>query len=186
MHTAGGRRKRLGVGGRVCMLTGKKKYKGFTRSFSEKKNKRYWRPNTHWKKLWWEEEQKWVRLYVSARAIRKVDTYGLTRMAKTAGLDLHAWTRPHWMPGSQQPLCLKVGYTAKAKRDKRLWPDYIGKLNQGAALADIMPAPEYEDVSGYKPKPWVRTKGRGTPPKGAPPKRLEPSKILRVPPELAL
>jgi len=185
MNTAGGRRKRLGVGGRVCMLTGRKKKKGIRRSYSEKANKRYWRPNTRWKKLWWEAEKKWVRLYVSCRAIREVDTFGLDKMARRAGLDLYAWSKPHWMPGSRQPLALRVGYSSKSRRDKRLWPDYLPKLNKGAALADITPAPEPTKPRAFKPKPWTRNKGPGTPPK-TPPKRLEASKILKVPPGLAL
>merc|ERR1711972_490695 len=86
-----GRRRRLGVPGRVCMLTGKKKIRGYYRTFSEKKVKRWWRPNTHWKKLWWDREQKWVRLYVSTSAMKLTDRYGLEHMANRAGLDLYAW-----------------------------------------------------------------------------------------------
>jgi len=186
MHSDGGRRKRLGVGGRVCMLTGRKKYKGITRSFSEKANKRYFRPNTHWKMLWWEKEKRWVRLYVSARAIRMVDTFGLENMAWRAGLDLYAWCKPHWMPGSRQPLSLKVGYTCKARLDLRRWPDYIGKLNKGAALADVCAPRPPTEAKVWRPKPWSpnknKTKGIGTPPK-TPPKRLEASKVLKVPQE---
>lgn len=167
MRTAGGRRKRLGVGGRVCMLTGRKKRKGFYRTFSEKKNKRYWRPNTRWKKFWWEREKKWVRLYVSTRAIRTVDNLGLERAASIAGLDLYAWSLPHWLPGSRQPLALKVGYTAQAKRDRRLWPDYMPKLNkEGKPLAEIFPDPHKdEEKRAFRPRPWTRAKGEGTPPK---------------------
>ncbi|CAE8631593.1 unnamed protein product [Polarella glacialis] len=174
MHTDGGRRKRLGVGGRVCMLTGRKKFKGFRRSYSEKKNIRYWRPNTHWKAMWWEREKKWVRLYISARAIRAVDTYGLEKMARRAGLDLYAWCKPHWEPGSRQPLALKVGYTAQALKDKRLWPDYIAKLNKGAALADVMPGPLRPD----KPLPWKLRKSNKNPP--TPPKSLKVNVMERA------
>jgi len=173
MHTAGGRRKRLGVGGRVCMLTGRKKKKGYYRTYSEKKNKRYYRPNTHWKKLWWDREKKWVRLYVSARAIRQVDNVGLETMAKRAGLDLYAWCKPHWMPGSRQPLALKCGYTAQSQKDRRYWPDYIPKLNQGAALADIMGEP----IRPRKLAPWEPKKPKGP---GTPPKRLDVQKMMPV------
>ncbi|CAK8993815.1 unnamed protein product [Durusdinium trenchii] len=69
MHTAGGRRKRLGVGGRICMLTGVKKIKGVVRTYHLKKNCRYWRPNTMWKNLWWDKEKKWVRLYICVDAL---------------------------------------------------------------------------------------------------------------------
>lgn len=157
------------------MLSGRKKFKGYTRSYHGKKAIRYWRPNTRWKKLWWDEEQKWVRLYVSCRAIRLCDSLGLQKMAAHAGLDLYAWTKQHWEPGSRQPLQLKVGYTAQAKKDMRLWPDYIGKLNKGAALADVMPAPNRPD----KPLPFQlrhTLKNPATPPK----KRLEVNVVQEV------
>jgi len=179
MRSDGGRRKRLGVGGKVCMLTGRKKIRGWTRSFSEHKTKRYFRPNTRWKKLWWEREQKWVRLYVSSRGIRMVDTFGLEKMARWAGLDLYAWSRPHWMPGSRQPLQLKVGYTMQAKKDKKLWPDYISRLNQGAALSDIYPDRDPNQRLAKKLNPLNLKKGEGTPPKN--PKRLEVSKMVTEP-----
>jgi len=164
MNTAGGRRKRLGVGGRVCMLTGKKKHKGIVRTFSEKANKRYWRPNVMWKKFWWAREKKFVRLFVSAAGIKKVDFLGLEQVCKMAGLDLYAWCLPHWMPGSRQPLALKIGYTPESRRDKMFWPDYNKKLNQGAPLSEVCSEPIRPPG---KPAPWepLRRKGPGTPPK---------------------
>eukprot|EP00440_Ansanella_granifera_P034663 gb/GFBE01037604.1/.p1 GENE.gb/GFBE01037604.1/~~gb/GFBE01037604.1/.p1 ORF type:complete len:293 (+),score=57.74 gb/GFBE01037604.1/:1-879(+) len=164
MHSDGGRRKRLGVGGRVCMLTGAKKFKGFTRSYSEKKNIRYWRPNTRWQKLWWDKEKKWVRLYISIRGMRLVDRVGLDAAAKKAGLDLYAWCKPHWEPGSRQPLCLKVGYTGQAKKDLKQWPDYIRYLNDGKPLADRFAGPDRL----AKPLPWKlrkTLKNPATPPR---------------------
>jgi len=139
MYTEGGRRKRLGVGGKVCMLTGAKKYRGYYRTFTEKKVKRYWRPNTGWKKIWWEREKKWVRLYIDRKVLPDIDRYGIEHMARKAGLDLYAWCKPHWEPGSRQPLCLKVGYSPKARRDLKFWPDYMPQLNKGQPLSDIMP-----------------------------------------------
>jgi len=161
MHSDGGRRKRLGVGGRVCMLTGRKKYKDTYRTYSEHKNKRYWRPNTMWKKLWWDREKKWVRLFVSAAGIKLVDSFGLENVCKRAGLDLYAWCLPHWMPGSRQPLCLKKGYTSKARRDRMFWPEYSRHLNKGRPLADI----KGEPIRPQAGPPWKVKKGRGTPPK---------------------
>merc|ERR1711971_326004 len=102
-------------------------------------------------------------------------------MCQRAGLDLYAGSRPHWMPGSRQPLALKVGYSPESRKHKRIWPDYIDKLNQGAALADQIPGTEAElQANAYRPKPWDRKKGAGTPPKFQP-KRLEPSKMLNLP-----
>lgn len=165
MHTAGGRRKRLGVGGRICMLTGLKKFKGIRRTYSGKKNVRYWRPNAKWRNIWWAKEQKWVRLFTSMAAIRKMDHHGLDYMAKRAGLDLYAWTKDHWEPGSRQPLRLKVSTTGKAIKDKRLWPDYNRYLNKGKPLAEIFAGPKYSK----KPLPWNQRKALknpATPPKG--------------------
>jgi large subunit ribosomal protein L28 len=167
---AGGRRKRLGVSGRVCMLTGVKKFKGFYRTYTEHKNVRYYRPNTHWKRLWWDEEKMWVRLYVSTKALRMVDDEGLQAVATKAGLDLYAWTRPHWMAGSRQPLPLKVGYTNKAKAALKYWPDYEDKLNKGKPLADICPAPTFTEkalrrTSAHAPNNGQPAKLDITPPK---------------------
>jgi len=80
-----------------------------------------------------------VRLFVSAAAIKKVDAFGLDSVANEAGLDLYAWSKPHWEPGSKQPLCLKVGYTLKALRDRKYWKNYNRDLNKGKALADVLP-----------------------------------------------
>eukprot|EP00931_Biecheleriopsis_adriatica_P045856 TRINITY_DN2627_c0_g1_i1.p1 TRINITY_DN2627_c0_g1~~TRINITY_DN2627_c0_g1_i1.p1 ORF type:complete len:275 (-),score=59.49 TRINITY_DN2627_c0_g1_i1:31-801(-) len=165
MQSDGGRRKRLGVGGRVCMLTGRKKFKGFERTYGETKHLRYWRPNTRWKDVWWEKEQKWVRLYISVAAQRKIDKVGLESAARSAGLDLYAWTKDHWEPGSRQPLCLKVGYTGQAKKDLRQWPDYIRHLNKGKPLADRFAGPERRNG---KPIPWHERKAYRNPP--TPPK----------------
>jgi len=144
---------RMGAVGWMCMLTGSKKKRGFYRTFTETKVKRSWRPNVHWKKLWWDREKKFVNLYVSAKAMKMVDREGLETVANRAGLDLYAWSRPHWMPGSRQPLALKVGATPKAKSDLRYWPDYEKKINQGAPLAESVGEPLRIDRRG---SPWGR------------------------------
>jgi large subunit ribosomal protein L28 len=151
--TITGRRKRLGVPGWTCMLTGKKKIKGYFRTFTLKKRKRHWRPNLHWKKLWWDEERKWVRLFVSATAMKRVDKYGLLSCANRAGLDLYAWCRPHWDPGSRQPLPLKIARHSRAQPDKKYWRDYMPYLNKGQALCDILPGPNRPN-KWYQPQPY--------------------------------
>eukprot|EP00930_Biecheleria_cincta_P106182 TRINITY_DN9946_c0_g2_i1.p1 TRINITY_DN9946_c0_g2~~TRINITY_DN9946_c0_g2_i1.p1 ORF type:complete len:316 (+),score=43.88 TRINITY_DN9946_c0_g2_i1:140-949(+) len=171
MYSAGGRRNRLGVGGKVCMLTGAKKFKGFTRSFHGKKAIRYWRPNVRWSKFWWKREKKWVRLFTTDDAIRLVDAHGLEYMCRKAGLDLYAWCKPHWEPGSRQPLCLKVGYTSQAKNDLKRWPDYMHLLNKGRPLADYLPAPD----PLKKPIPMKLRKLLRNP--ATPPKRLNVTMI---------
>lgn len=177
MYSDGGRRKRLGVGGRVCMLTGAKKVRGYYRTFTETKVKRWYRPNVGWKKIWWDREKKFVRLHVSKEILREIDEKGIEYMAQKAGLDLYAWCKPHWEPGSRQPLALKVGYTAKAKRDRKFWPDYEPLLNKGAPMADTM-----AEALPSKMCEIVRRRPTGvkaTPPKYTPiAKRLEASKML--------
>lgn len=146
----GGRRKRLGVPGRICMLTGRKTGSGFYRTFCLKKVKKRWRPNLYWKKFWWEREKKWIRLKVSCKAIKKVDRYGLEAVANRAGLDLHAWSKPSWEPGSQQPLKLKVGVGTKVLRDKKWWwPEYSKHLNKGKTLAECIGLPDRRAEKKY-------------------------------------
>mmetsp|Transcript_11840 Transcript_11840/g.26398 ORF Transcript_11840/g.26398 Transcript_11840/m.26398 type:complete len:321 (-) Transcript_11840:122-1084(-) len=154
MNTAGGRRKRLGLhGGRVCMLTGKRRRRGFFRTYTMTKVKRYWNANIRWNKLWWPREKRWVRLMISMSALKLVDKYGLEAMCKKAGLDLYAWCLPHWEPGSRQPLCVKVGNSPGSKHDKKLWPDYLPKLNRGAPLGDVMGQPEFRPENPFPYEP---------------------------------
>jgi len=178
MRTMGGRRKRLGVPCRACMLTGRHKFKIIKRSYSEKKNKHWVKPNTQWKDFWWEKEKKFVRLFVSVEAIHLVDDLGLDEVANQAGLDLYAWSKPHWEPGSKQPLCLKVGYTLKAMRDSKYWHNYEDKLNKGKALADILPEAGSQYPSPRKQRAiWKKW----TPPDDSsaePPERLDLSKAV--------
>ncbi|CAK8986526.1 50S ribosomal protein L28 [Durusdinium trenchii] len=100
------------------------------------------------------QEKKWVRLYICVDALPYIDDYGLDHCAKKAGLDLYAWTKDHWEPGSRQPLRLKVSDTGKAKKDKKIWPDYEKHLNQGKPLAEIFAGPEHY----RKPIPWNQRK----------------------------
>lgn len=151
MHSDGGRRKRLGIPGKICMLTGTRKFKGIRRTYHLKKNGRYWRPNCRWMRLWWGREKKWVSLYISMRGLRKVDRYGLEEAARWAGLDLYAWSKEHWEPGSRQPLCLRFGITSQAEKDRKQWPDYIKHLNKGAPLAEKFAGPP----KFKKPVPWA-------------------------------
>jgi len=166
MRTDGGRRKRLGAPGKICMLTGTRKFKGVTRTYHLRKNIRYWRPNCRWMRLWWDKEKKWVNLFISMRALRKIDEFGLDEMCRRAGLDLYAWTKEHWEPGSRQPLCLRFGVTAQVKKDRKQWPDYMKHLNQGQALSERFAGPT---PLPKKPVPWaVRKNKRMTmgPPQG--------------------
>jgi len=156
MRGSKGRRWRLGLAGKTCMLTGMSKQRGYYRTYVGKKIRRFWRPHVKWRKVWWEEEKKWVSLYISVKALRRCDEDGLQACATKAGIDLYAWVKPHWEAGSRQPLSAKVGRTGAATRDRRLWPQYEKLLNAGRPMADLMPGPHAREA----PMPWTwrRTK----------------------------
>jgi len=87
---------------------------------------------------WNAEEKKWVKLRVCASEIKKVDMEGLTKRANRAGLDLYAWCKNHWEPGSRQPLMLRRSQTVAGRNMKPLWysGDYLKRLNKGAPLME--------------------------------------------------
>jgi large subunit ribosomal protein L28 len=61
-----------------------------TVTFSHKRNKKLQQPNLQWKRIYWPEEQRWVRLRVCARALKTVEKNGLAAVAKEHGVDLRA------------------------------------------------------------------------------------------------
>lgn len=74
---------------RVCDLTGKKANNKMIVTFSHKRIHKLQQPNLFMKRLWWEKKGKFVRMKLSASAIKSVDKHGLEEMAKKAGLDLN-------------------------------------------------------------------------------------------------
>ena len=73
---------------RRCELTGKQVLFGHKVSHSNRKTRTMQRPNIVSKRFWLEDEQRWVRLRVSTRAIRTIDKIGLRAYAKKAGVKL--------------------------------------------------------------------------------------------------
>ena len=73
---------------RVCQLTGKRPYTANKVSHSNIKTKKRQLPNIHTRKIWYAEENRFVKLKVSARALRTLQRKGLAEYAKEAGLDL--------------------------------------------------------------------------------------------------
>ncbi|MEN8817777.1 MAG: 50S ribosomal protein L28 [Nonlabens sp.] len=69
---------------RVCELTGKKAMTGNNVSFSMNKTKRRFNVNLFKKKFYLPEEDKWVTLKVSTRAIKNVNKKGITQVMKEA------------------------------------------------------------------------------------------------------
>ncbi len=73
---------------RTCQLTGKKANNGYTVSHSHRRTKKLQQVNLQWKRIWWSEGNRWVRLRISTTAIKTLEKTGLQAMAKEAGLDL--------------------------------------------------------------------------------------------------
>ncbi len=74
--------------GRVCDLTGKKANNGYKVSFSNHRTKTLQGANLQYKRLWWEEGKRFVKLRLSTKALKTVEKKGLQVMAKEAGINL--------------------------------------------------------------------------------------------------
>jgi large subunit ribosomal protein L28 len=75
--------------GRKCDLTGKKANNAFSISHSHRRTKRLQHANLQWKRIWWAEGNRWVRLRLSTKAIKTLNHRGLQAMAKEAGINLN-------------------------------------------------------------------------------------------------
>ena len=67
---------------RICQVTGKKALVGNRVSHSNRKSKRRFEVNLRTKRLWSEEENRWIKLRLSARALREIDKRGLSAVLK--------------------------------------------------------------------------------------------------------
>ncbi len=76
---------------RKCQLSGKKANNGYAISHSHRRTKKLQEPNLQWKRVWWAEGKRWVRLRLSTSAIKTLDLKGLSAMAKEAGIDLNKY-----------------------------------------------------------------------------------------------
>ncbi len=74
---------------RVCQLTGKKANNGMAVSHSHRRTKKLQQVNLQWKRIWWAEGNRFVRLRLSTKAIKTLEIKGLTAMAKEAGVNLN-------------------------------------------------------------------------------------------------
>ena len=73
---------------RRCVFTGSRPNVANKVSHSNIKTKRRQLPNIQKKKLWWEDEARFVTLRVSTRALRTIARKGLGEYAREVGLDL--------------------------------------------------------------------------------------------------
>jgi large subunit ribosomal protein L28 len=69
---------------RICQITGKKPITGNSVSHSNIKTKRRFLPNLQVKKFYIPEEDRWVTLKVSSKAIRTISKKGITACIKEA------------------------------------------------------------------------------------------------------
>ena len=62
---------------RVCAVTGKKPMSGNNVSHANNKTRRKFNPNLQSKRFWLPSEKRWVRLKVSAKAIKIINKRGI-------------------------------------------------------------------------------------------------------------
>ncbi|TGL47264.1 50S ribosomal protein L28 [Leptospira kemamanensis] len=90
---------------RTCVVTGKGTTAGNNVSHSHKKNRRIWKVNVITKKIFLEDENRWVRVKISTRALRTLRKKGLKVAIKDHGGDISAITPKKY-----------VGITPKAQQ----------------------------------------------------------------------
>ncbi len=74
---------------RKCQLTGKKANNAYAISHSHRRTKKLQEVNLQWKRIWWEEGKRFVRLRLSTKAIKTLEKKSLSQFAKEAGLNLN-------------------------------------------------------------------------------------------------
>jgi len=73
---------------RRCQLTGKRPNVANKVSHSNIKTKKRQLPNLQSKRIWFAEEERYVRLKISTSALKTLNRKGLSEFAAEAGLDL--------------------------------------------------------------------------------------------------
>jgi large subunit ribosomal protein L28 len=76
---------------RKCQLTGKKANNAYAISHSHRRTKKLQEANLQWKRVWWSQGNRWVKLRLSTKAIKTLEKNGLQAMAKAAGIDLNRY-----------------------------------------------------------------------------------------------
>jgi len=62
---------------KVCVITGKKPMSGNNVSHANNKTRRRFDPNLQQKRFWLPSEKRWLRLRVSAKAIKNINKLGI-------------------------------------------------------------------------------------------------------------
>ena len=69
---------------KVCQITGKKAQVGNNVSHSKRRTNRKFEVNLHTKKFYWVEQDMWIVLRLSTRALRTINKIGLNAALKKA------------------------------------------------------------------------------------------------------
>ncbi|MEX1240917.1 MAG: 50S ribosomal protein L28 [Cyclobacteriaceae bacterium] len=69
---------------RVCQITGKRPQAGNNVSHANNKTRRRFYPNLQKKRFFIPEEDKWITLKLSAKAIKTINKHGITAVLKVA------------------------------------------------------------------------------------------------------
>ncbi len=72
-----------------CQLTGKRRLVGMNVSHAHNRTKTVQKPNIQKKRVYIPEEDRWVTLKLSTRALRTIDKIGLKSYARKLGVDLN-------------------------------------------------------------------------------------------------
>ncbi|MBG98804.1 MAG: 50S ribosomal protein L28 [Solibacterales bacterium] len=65
---------------KVCAVTGKKPMSGNNVSHANNKTRRRFEPNLHVKRFWVPSEKRWVKLKVSAKAVKIITKVGIEKV----------------------------------------------------------------------------------------------------------
>jgi large subunit ribosomal protein L28 len=74
---------------RVCQITGKRPQVGNNVSHANNKTKRRFLPNLQKKRFFIPEENKWITLKLTTKAIKTISKYGITAVMKEAKANGH-------------------------------------------------------------------------------------------------
>ncbi|MCB1192709.1 MAG: 50S ribosomal protein L28 [Leptospiraceae bacterium] len=88
---------------RRCVVTGKGTRSGNAVSHSHLKTKRLWKVNVVEKKIFLEDENRWVRVKISTRALRTLKKKGLKRAIQDNGGSLDVISPPKKTQAQKKP-----------------------------------------------------------------------------------
>jgi large subunit ribosomal protein L28 len=74
---------------RRCQLSGKKANNAYAVSHSHRRTKKLQEVNLQWKRIWWAEGNRFVKLRLSTKALKTIEVKGLASYAREAGVNLN-------------------------------------------------------------------------------------------------